>query len=228
MPKIVCPLNRVNQYLLEMRIQDTGKALALSVFLHGLLLSFWLGVFDESKSPIEKKRIDSSQQKSSINITYVDLKSIPIQTPTIKNLPEKPSSKNTVQITKPAQTVPAIEPKDTEKLPENTVFDPNKIPLKASKYFSADEVLEPAKPLSDWLLDNQALPSGRIHRIFVQIWILETGEFEKFELIDESITDEMAISATKNLLQTPMLHAIRNGKPVASTRKLIILVDKDE
>ena len=219
-----------------MRIQDTGKALALSVFLHGLLLSFGLGFFDASKTPIEKKRIDSSQQKSSINITYVDLNPTSIQIPIFRNLAEKHSSQNQIAVpeptpkneTKAEQALPAIEPKDSEKPLGNSVFDLNKIPLKALRYFSNDEVLEPAKPLSDWLLDNQALPSGRIYRIFVQIWILETGEFEKFELIDQSITDEIAILATKNLLQTPMLAAIQDGKSVASTRKLVILVDKDE
>lgn len=219
-------MSRVNQYILEMRIQDTGKALALSVFLHGLLLSHWLGVFDSTDERVEKKRIDSTQQKTRINITYVDLRPIPTQP--IKHLQEKPSSQNAMQTAKPEQTLPAIEPKNTEKQPENTVFDTSTLPLKALKYFSTEEVLEPAKPLSDWLLDNQTLPTGRVYRIFVQIWILETGEFEKFELIDESMTDEMAIAVTKNILQTPMLPAILDGKPVASTRKLSILIDKDE
>jgi hypothetical protein len=217
-----------------MRTQDTGKALALSVFLHGLWLSYGLGAFDASKTPMEKKRIDMAQQTASLNVTYINLS--PVTSPPDANLPKKPDLQNVVTSPKPKpepeQTAASVKPKDTEKPSETVVLDPtldsNYIPLKALKYFSTEEVLEPARPLSDWLLDNQALPAGRVYRIYVQIWILETGEFEKFELIEESLTDDLAIAATKNLSQTPMLPAIQDGKPVASTRKLIILIDKDE
>ena len=199
-----------------MYIQNTGKALALSVFLHSLVLIVLLMTFDTSKQIDLGKKIDNSTEKSALSVTYVtvspeQVKVNEISSPT-SNLVSK--QRNSVELIKPTQ---------------KTIYSSEIIqPSITSKYYTSEEVLEPAKPLGDWVLDIQALPNGRTFQIFVEIWILENGEFEKFELIDASINDDLARLTTRNLLQTPMSPAMQDGKPVASVRKLAILIDTDE
>ena len=208
-----------------MYIQNTGKALALSVFLHSLVLYVWLMAIDTSKQIELRKTANDSTEKSTISLTYItvnpaQVKINKVSSPT-SNLVSK---KNSVE-----STNPALKITDSSKNIEPTnSFDTKLQPLKALKYFTSEEVLEPAKPLGDWVLDIQALPKGRTLQIFVEIWILENGEFEKFELLDASINDDIARLATRNLMQTPMSPAMQDGKPVASVRKLAILIDTDE
>ena len=209
-----------------MRIQDTGKALALSVFLHSLVLVILQIVFNGSK-PVElRKKIDDSTKKSTLSVNYVTanpalVKVAEVSSPTSNLVTSK---KKSVESIKPAQRITD----SSEIIQLKNSLDSKLQPLKASKYYTSEEVLEPAKPLGDWILDMQVLPSGHTLQIFVEIWILENGEFEKFELIDASINDDIARLVTLNLLQTPMLPAVHDGRPVASVRKLAILIDKDD
>lgn len=208
-----------------MYIQNTGKALALSVFLHSLVLYVWLMAIDTSKQIELRKTANDSTEKSTISLTYItvnpaQVKINKVSSPT-SNLVSKKNSVESIN--------PALKITDSSKNIEPTnSFDTKLQPLKALKYFTSEEVLEPAKPLGDWVLDIQALPKGRTLQIFVEIWILENGEFEKFELLDASINDDIARLATRNLMQTPMSPAMQDGKPVASVRKLAILIDTDE
>ena len=208
-----------------MYIQNTGKALALSVFLHSLVLYVWLMAIDTSKQIELRKTANDSTEKSTISLTYItvnpaQVKINKVSSPT-SNLVSKKNSVESINL--------ALKITDSSKNIEPTnSFDTKLQPLKALKYFTSEEVLEPAKPLGDWVLDIQALPKGRTLQIFVEIWILENGEFEKFELLDASINDDIARLATRNLMQTPMSPAMQDGKPVASVRKLAILIDTDE
>jgi hypothetical protein len=209
-----------------MRLQDTGKALVLSVFFHSFVLFILLVVFDSSNNNEQKKRIDNSTQKSSITVTYATLESSPAKF----NETSKPLHNLAWEQQK---SPPLVKPTQIPTLPEtistaNNSSDLKLQQLKAIKYYSSEEVLEPAKPIDDWILDMEVMPSGRAYQIFIEIWILENGEFEKFELIDASKSDDIARLATLNLLQTSMSPALQNGKPVASTRRLAILIDKDE
>lgn len=208
-----------------MSINGTGKAFALSVFLHLFVLVILLGEFDFFVNSKIKKKIDDSNQKSASLITYVS--TIPEVTQSRKTSVRQKSEAQTKQeqfpqLIKPEQTT-ILETTTAAPLTEFSLH-----PLKSVKYYSSEEVLEPAKPVSDWVIETNGLLSGRVYQIFVQIWILETGEFEKFELIESSVTDDLARLITLNLLQTPMIPAIQDGKPVASTRKLAILIDTDE
>lgn len=208
-----------------MSIKNTGKALALSVFSHLLVLAILLGEFDSFIESKLKKRIDDSSQQSTVRITYVAL-TPEITSPTETLTPNTDTTtkqKKTLQSLKAEQTTAPFKAEQSALSPESQLHA-----LKASKYYSSGEVLEPAQPLGDWVLETNTLLSGRVYQIFIQIWILETGEFEKFELIESSLTDEIARLATLNLLQTPMAPATQDGKPVASTRRLAILIDKDE
>lgn len=208
-----------------MYIPNTGKALALSVFLHLLVLAILLNEFGFSAEPKINKRIDDSNQKSAVRITYATLApEVAVEKDTSiaqANTSPKPRSIEqpiqTKQTTPPSETYPPSIPPESP-LPRS----------KSSKYYSSEEVLEPAQPLGDWVLETNAMLSGRVYQIFIQIWILETGEFERFELIESSLTDDIARLVTLNLLQTPMAPATQDGKTVASTRKLAILIDKDE
>ena len=209
-----------------MYIQDTGKALALSVFLHSLVLIVLLIAFDTSKQVDLRKKINNSTEKSTLSVTYItvspeQVKVNKVSSPT-SNLVSK--QKNSVESIKPTQKITY----SSEIIQPTNSLNTKLKSFIASKYFTSEEVLEPAKPLGDWILDIQALPNGRTFQIFVEIWILENGEFEKFELIDASINDDIARLVTLNLLQTPMLPAVHDGRPVASVRKLAILIDKDD
>ena len=208
-----------------MSLQNTGKALVLSVFFHLFVLFVLLVVFDSANNNEQKKRIDNSTQKSNLSITYATLESSSIK------LHETSKPVHNLELEE-QKSPPPVKPTQIATLPEtvstNNSIDSKLQQLKAIKYYSSEEVLEPAKPIGDWILDMQAMPSGRAYQIFIEIWILENGEFEKFELIDASISDEIARLATLNLLQTSMSPAMQNGKPVASTRRLAILIDKDE
>ena len=208
-----------------MSIKSTGKALALSVFLHLIVLAILLNEFGFSVEPKINKKIDRSSQKSAVLITYAT--PVPEVTPkkdsSIAQADTSPKPRNSEQPIQTKQTVPPSETYPPSIPPESQLAQ-----LKASKYYSNEEVLEPAQPLGNWVLETNTFLPGRVYQIFIQIWILETGEFEKFELIESSLTDDIARLATLNLLQTPMAPATQDGKPVASTRKLAILIDKDE
>jgi hypothetical protein len=208
-----------------MSMSHTGKALALSVFLHLFALAILLGELDFFTKPKIEKRIDDSMQKSATQITYIT--TTPKVTLPIKTSSMQPSN---VQVTQ-EQFQKKIESEQTTAIDTITKTPSTELPiqpLKSSKYYSNEEVLEPAKPLSDWILETNNLLSGRVYQVFVQIWISETGEFEKFELIESSVSDANARLMTLNLLKTPMAPAIQDGLPVPSTRKLAILIDKDE
>ena len=209
-----------------MYIQDTGKALALSVFLHSLVLIVLLIAFDTSKQVDLRKKINNSTEKSTLSVTYItvspeQVKVNKVSSPTSNLVSQQ---KNSVESIKPTQKITY----SSEIIQPTNSLNTKLKSFIASKYFTSEEVLEPAKPLGDWILDIQALPNGRTFQIFVEIWILENGEFEKFELIDASINDDLARLATRNLLQTPMSPAMLNGKSVASVRTLAILIDTDE
>jgi hypothetical protein len=208
-----------------MSINGTGKAFALSVFLHLFVLVILLGEFDFFANSKIKKKIDDSNQKSAALITYIST------TPEVTKSRKASVRQQSEAPTKQEQFPQLIKPEQTTILEATTAAPLTELslqPLKSTKYYSSEEVLEPAKPVSDWVIETNSLLSGRMYQIFVQIWILETGEFEKFELIESSTTDDLARLMTLNLLQTPMTPAIQDGKPVASTRKLAILIDKDE
>jgi hypothetical protein len=208
-----------------MNIKSTGKALALSVFLHLIALAILLNEFGFSSEPKLSKKIDHSSQKSTERITHATL----VPEVAVKNdasIAQANTSQKPRNSEQQIQTQQTIQPSETY-----THAIPSEYPiglLKASKYYSNEEDLEPAQPLGNWVLETNAMLPGRVYQIFIQIWILETGEFEKFELIESSLNDEIARLATLNILQTPMAPATQDGIPVASTRKLVILIDKDE
>ena len=88
-----------------MYIQNTGKALALSVFLHSLVLIVLLMTFDTSKQIDLGKKIDNSTEKSALSVTYVtvspeQVKVNEISSPT-SNLVSK--QRNSVELIKPTQ-----------------------------------------------------------------------------------------------------------------------------
>jgi hypothetical protein len=208
-----------------MSMNHTGKALALSVFLHLCVAVILLGEFDFFAMPKIQKRINDSAQKSVSHITYITT------TPEAILFREASATQHSTVSTTQAPFSKIIESKQATLLDTITKDPSTELPLpqlKSSKYYSSEEVLEPAKPLGDWILETSTLLSGRAYQIFVQIWISETGEFEKFELIESSVTEEVARLITLNLHQTPMTPAMQDGKPVASTRRLAILIDKDE
>ncbi len=208
-----------------MYIQNTGKALALSVFLHTLVLYFWLMAIDTSKQIELRKTANDSTEKGTLSVTYITVNPAQVNINKISSpTPNLVSKKNSVDS---INLAPKITDSSKHIEPTNSL-DTKLQPLQALKYYTSEEVLEPAKPLGDWVLDFQALPNGRTFQIFLEIWVLENGELEKFELIDASINDDFARLATRNLLQTPMSPAMQDGKPVASVRKLAILIDTDE
>lgn len=210
-----------------MTIKRTGKALALSVFLHLIAFAILLNEFGFSREPRINKKIDHSSQKSTERITYATLApELAVKNDTsITQANTSQKTLNSEQQTQ-TQTQQTVPPSETYTPTIPSEYPPAR--LKASKYYSNEEGLEPAQPLGDWVLETNAMLPGRVYQIFIQIWILETGEFEKFELIESSLTDEIARLATFNILQTQMAPATQDGKPVASTRKLAILIDKDE
>ena len=214
-----------------MTIKRTGKALALSVFLHLIAFAILLNEFGFSREPRINKKIDHSSQKSAERITYATLApELAVKNDTSitqANTSQKTlNSEQQTQTQTQTQTQQTVPPSETYTPTIPSEYPPAR--LKASKYYSNEEGLEPAQPLGDWVLETNAMLPGRVYQIFIQIWILETGEFEKFELIESSLTDEIARLATLNILQTQMAPATQDGKPVASTRKLAILIDKDE
>jgi hypothetical protein len=207
-----------------MGINRTGKALALSVFLHLFVLAILLGELDFFAKPKIEKRIDDSKQKSITQITYITTTPEVTLSRKAASLQQSSVRKTLEQFSKKIESEQTTIDTITKTLATELPIEP----LKSAKYYSSEEVLEPAKPLSDWILETNNLLSGRVYQVFVQIWISETGEFEKFELIESSVTDATARLLTLNLLKTPMIPAIQDGLPVASTRKLAILIDKDE
>lgn len=203
-----------------MGIQSTGKALVLSVFLHALFVAW---AWDAFNIPANQKQTytvvnhASSAALVTMTLTY----------PQTAPLPPEPK-RNAVDSSAPPQT-PSPPTGQQEPPTKPTILIQDVLPqLKAAKYFTADETNEPAHPINDWVIDNQVFSTGRVYQIWIQIWVLETGEIEKFELIDESLNDELAQKATVNLAQTLMHPAIKDGTPVASIRRLVVVIDKDE
>lgn len=129
----------------------------------------------------------------------------------------------------PVAPEPAAEALPSDARPSGTpeaveTTDPS-YGFNSRSYLTADQLDSSARPVIDWVIARQALPSvGGVSLVF-RVWISADGTIDHFEVANRDNVPEWMDRALSPLAQTAMEPAMRNGAPVASTMMVEILID---
>lgn len=98
----------------------------------------------------------------------------------------------------------------------------------STRFYTLEEVDQPALPRLDWLLPLDRLAAAGLRRLVVQIWILETGAIADIAILSAGPAplgprDQDEIAAW--LRRTELNPALKSGRPVASVRTLEMAFD---
>lgn len=124
-------------------------------------------------------------------------------------------------------TTPAFQPQHTASKPARGQLDHGQAGPERFGYLSFDEVDQAAEPLGDWVIDTDMLPRGMTLRIVLQVWISAAGGIDRWELVGDTDSTAIARRALVDLSRTPMQAAFLKQQPVASFRRLEILLQRD-
>lgn len=99
---------------------------------------------------------------------------------------------------------------------------------KTIRFYTMDEVDQPAYPKLDWELPLDKLVAVGLRRLVIQIKILDSGEIFDLDIMSitpSSLGDQDKRNIMKWLMQTPITPAIKGAKHVASQRTIEFAFD---
>lgn len=95
----------------------------------------------------------------------------------------------------------------------------------AVRFYTLSEVHTPAAPLDDWNLDIDALDRLGLARLAFELLIDARGEIVECRVIDPpALASEQRADLERHLASTRMTPALRDGRPVASARRIELFI----
>lgn len=90
-------------------------------------------------------------------------------------------------------------------------------------YRDTDEVDEPARPISDWLLPDD-LPLGSL-RLAARVYVSRDGQIDRIDALEGTLSGDALEALLQSLQRTPMRPARLGGRPVAQMRTIEFDID---
>ncbi len=96
-----------------------------------------------------------------------------------------------------------------------------------TRYFDTSEVDHEAQPIPDWAIDAPGLYSVGLRRAVLQVFVSDAGQAVR--CVVEAAEPETLMALVKETLErqvcsTPLAPAVRDGRAVASVRRIELLV----
>lgn len=89
--------------------------------------------------------------------------------------------------------------------------------LMATRYLDASELDQAARPVADWLLDEEALQALPHTLVQLRLKVSAEGRIDHVEVVRAEPPGEWVLAALRPLRHTPMQAGLRGGEAVAST-----------
>lgn len=105
--------------------------------------------------------------------------------------------------------------------------DPEPPDKNSTHYLSIHEVDQPAMPLDEWNIDADTLPRGYTLRLVLELWISTSGNLDKWELVESSPNEQIALKAIEHIGKAHIQAALLNNIAVPSFRRLEIVIIRE-
>lgn len=160
--------------------------------------------------------------------------------PIAQNLPpSQVSPKSLAEPITPPALAPPVQPPPQTASAENAIntaaSDDESWFNRKSAYYPISEVDRTAEPVGEWVINSSIWPLGNQYTLVVDLWISATGVLDHWAVVtseggysqqDAAQAKEAAQTILLDLHKTPINPALRDGRPVASYRRIALDIER--